>query len=44
LTDGQVSVLYDNWCGYQFAQSFLLYKLYSISGDFSLRGSSSIAP
>jgi len=44
LTDGQASVLYDNWCGYQFAQSFLLYKLYSISGDFSSRGVSSIAP
>jgi hypothetical protein len=32
-----MSTLYDNWCGYQYAQSFLLYKLYSFSGDFRIQ-------
>jgi len=36
MTDGQMSTLFDNWCGYQFAQGFLLYKLYSFTGDFRL--------
>ena len=31
--------LFDNWCGYQFSENFLLYKLYSLSADFgSLAG------
>jgi hypothetical protein len=33
MTDQQMSTLYDNWCGYQYAQGFLLYKLYSFTGD-----------
>jgi hypothetical protein len=39
LPDEEIATLYDNWCGYQFAQGFLLYKLYSFSADFrSLAG------
>jgi hypothetical protein len=34
MSDEQMATLYDNWCGYQFARSFLLYKLYSFSADF----------
>jgi hypothetical protein len=33
LTDQQMTTLYDNWCGYQYAQGFLLYKLYAFTGD-----------
>jgi hypothetical protein len=33
LTDSQMSTLFDNWCGYQYAEGFLLYKLYSFTGD-----------
>jgi hypothetical protein len=39
LPDDEIATLYDNWCGYQFAQSFLLYKLYSFSADFRSLGS-----
>ncbi|MFL5895264.1 MAG: right-handed parallel beta-helix repeat-containing protein [Thermoleophilaceae bacterium] len=38
MSDDQVARLYDGWCGYQFAQNFLLYKLYSFSGDFRSLG------
>jgi hypothetical protein len=39
LSDEEIATLYDNWCGYQFAQNFLLYKLYSFSADFRSLGS-----
>ena len=35
MTDGQMATLFDNWCGYQYAQGFLLYKLYSFTGDLA---------
>jgi hypothetical protein len=39
LNDGQTAKLFDYWCGYGYAQNFLLYKLYSFSADFqSLAG------
>jgi hypothetical protein len=41
LTDAQASKLYDYWCGYRFAQHFLLYKLYVFSADF---GGPALAP
>jgi hypothetical protein len=37
MSNEQMSTLFDNWCGFQYAQSFLLYKLYSFSGDFRLQ-------
>jgi hypothetical protein len=39
LSDAQTAQLFDFWCGYGYAQNFLLYKLYSFSADFqSLAG------
>jgi hypothetical protein len=39
LSDLQTARLFDYWCGYGYAQNFLLYKLYSFSADFqSLAG------
>jgi hypothetical protein len=39
LGDAQTAKLFDFWCGYGYAQNFLLYKLYSFSADFqSLTG------
>jgi hypothetical protein len=39
LSDEDSARLFDNWCGYQFSENFLLYKLYSLSADFrSLAG------
>ena len=35
MNDAQTARLFDNWCGYQFAQNFLLYKLYVFSADFA---------
>jgi hypothetical protein len=34
LDDQQAATLFDNWCGPQLSQGFLLYKLYSFSADF----------
>jgi hypothetical protein len=34
LNDEQMATLFDNWCGYQFSQGFVLYKLYAFSADF----------
>ncbi|HYZ29192.1 MAG TPA: right-handed parallel beta-helix repeat-containing protein, partial [Thermoleophilaceae bacterium] len=36
MPDAQMATLFDNWCGYQYAQSFLLYKLYSFTAGFRL--------
>jgi hypothetical protein len=36
LADQQVTTLFDNWCGPQLSQGFLLYKLYAFSADFRL--------
>src|SRR3954453_7660626 len=33
MTDQQMSTLFDNWCGYQYASGFVLYKLYAFTGD-----------
>jgi hypothetical protein len=34
MSNEEMSTLYDNWCGYQWGQSFLLYKLYAFSAGF----------
>src|SRR3954454_11233762 len=33
MSDSQTSTLFDNWCGYRYADGFLLYKLYAFTGD-----------
>src|SRR4051812_8345681 len=33
MSDQQMSTLFDNWCGYQYASGFILYKLYAFTGD-----------
>jgi hypothetical protein len=35
LSDQQTATLFDNWCGPQLSQGFLLYKLYVFSADFA---------
>jgi hypothetical protein len=44
MSDEQMTTLFDNWCGYQYAQSFLLYKLYAYTGDFRLKAQASARP
>jgi hypothetical protein len=38
LSTANTAKLFDYWCGYGYAQNFLLYKLYSFTADFQSLG------